>query len=331
MKAMILAAGMGTRLRPISSKIPKAMMPVLGIPIIELNLLQIRDQGIGEVVINLHHLPVQIIQHLKDGSSMGLKIRYSLEPTILGTAGGIKKMEHLLHDGTFLVVNADTYRSMDVKRLLEHHLEKGSVITMLLEKNPNLAPDRAVWIDDRGFVVRFLDGFIEDMNQGTPTDFLGVQVMEPEVLSHIPQGQPWGIQQVYVRLLSSGMSIGGYLHGGYWRDLGTLEGYRQIHVDALEGRCPLEIPGNPHDPGIWVADGVHMEPEAKLDPPVFLGPHAVIKAKARVGPNTVIGRRCTIERGARVARSILWEGVRVQTNRVLEDMLVGVDFECALP
>ena len=306
------------------------MMPVFGTPIIELNLLQLRDHGIREVIVNLHHLPVQIIQHLKDGRIWDMKIRYSLEPTILGTAGGIKKNEDLLLEETFLVVNADTYRNMNLYGLLDHHRKQSSVITMLLKKNPDLAPERAVWLDDQGRVLSFLNTGQRESRRSFATDFLGVQVMEPDILSHIPPGQPWEIQQVYVRLLSSGFPIGGHLHAGYWMDLGTFEGYRRIHVDALEGACPLNIPGRLQDNGVWVADGVCLEPDAKIAPPVFIGAGTVVRRRARIGPHTVIGKRCTIERGAKVVRSILWDGVRIRAQGRIEDQLVGCGLECAL-
>jgi mannose-1-phosphate guanylyltransferase len=330
MKAMVLAAGLGTRLHPINSRIPKAMMPIFGTPIIELNLLQLRDQGIKDVIVNLHHLPVQIIRHLQDGSSWGMRIRYSLEPTILGTAGGIKKVEDFFDHEAFLVMNADTYRNTDLEGLLSHHRKTKSVITMLLEKNPELATERAVWLDDRGCVVRFLNTCKKEIAGGIAADFLGVQVIEPKVLLHIPPGQPWEISQVYIRLLSSGLSIGGYLHGGYWMDVGTWKGYRQIHLDAMAGVCPMKIPGFSRNRGVWVGEYVHIEPGAKIEPPVFLGPETVVRRKARVGPYAVVGRHCTIESGARVIRSILWEDVQIRARKIVEDQLVGCGFEHAL-
>jgi mannose-1-phosphate guanylyltransferase len=301
------------------------MMPVFGIPIIQHNLIQLREQGIREVIVNLHHMPVQIIQHLKDGSHLGVKIHYSLEPTIMGTAGGIKKVERLLQDGTFLVVNADTYRVMDLKGLLRNHRKKKRLLTLLLQENRHLPPERAVWVD------RFLDLYRKDVDQGTPTNFLGVQAVEPEFFSHIPPDQPWEIQRVYVRLLSSGLRVGGHLQAGYWKDLGSLNGYWQIHVDTLDGICPLEIPGVESEPGVRLAEGATLGPGARIDPPVYLGPGSRVGKGAWVGPYAILGGQCVIERGARVVGSILWDGVRVQENGVAEGLLVGRDFQHPLP
>ena len=331
MKAIVLAAGLGTRLGPITQWIPKPMVPVFGVPIIQHNLIQLREQGIREIIVNLHHMPVQIIQHLKDGNHFGVKVHYSLEPTIMGTAGGIKKVEAQLQDGTFVVVNADTYRVMDLKTVLRHHKRKKRVLTLLLQENPHLPPERAVWVDKRGAVVRFLDLYQKDGDQGTPADFLGVQVAEPELLSHIPPDQPWEIHRVYMRLLSSGSRVGGHLQLGYWKDLGSLDGYWQIHMDTLDGRCPLEIPGVSREPGVWLADGVMLGPGVRIEPPVYLGPASRVGQGARIGPYAVLGGQCLIDRGARVFRSILWEGVRVQENAVVEGLLVSRDFHHPLP
>lgn len=331
MKAMVLAAGLGTRLNPITRWIPKPMMPVFGIPIIELVLKQLRDHGVQEVIINLHHHPVQLIEHLKDGSSLGIEITYSFEPHILGTAGGIKKVEHDLQDGPFLVVNADTYRCVDLHGLLQHHLIQRPLLTMVLQENPKLEQKRAVWIDDRGDVSGFLDLYRRsDGLPARPTDFLGIQVMEPEVLSHIPAGQPWEMQRVYVELLRSGRPISGYLHRNYWMDLGTLDRYRQLHKDALDGQCPVEIPGHEQESGIWTADGVHLDPAARIHPPVCIGVGCRVRGSAQIGPYAVLGRSCTVQTGARIVRSILWDGVRIDQNAVVEDCLVSRTFHCSL-
>jgi len=328
---MLLAAGFGTRLRPITQWVPKPMMPVFGIPVIQHNIVQLREQGIKDFIVNLHHMPVHIIQHLKDGSDLGVRVQYSLEPTIMGTAGGIKKVENQLQDGAFLVVNADTYRSLDLKALLRHHRRRGRAITLLLHQNPLLAPERAVWANKGGDVVRFLDLYRKDRSAGVPCDFLGVQVMEPQVLSFIPPDQPWEVHRVYVRVLSSGRRIGGFVQDGYWKDLGTPDDYRQIHVDTLDGKSPLKIPAVQREPGIWLADGVMLGPTVRVEPPVFLGPAARVGTGARIGPHTVLGRHCVIEPGARVARSILWDGVRVQKDAVVEDLLLSRDFQHLLP
>jgi mannose-1-phosphate guanylyltransferase/phosphomannomutase len=160
---------------------------------------------------------------------------------------------------------------------------------------------------------------------------MGVQVMKPEALWLIPPGQPWEIHKVYVRLLNSGKRIGGYLEDGYWKDLGTLRNYRRIHVDTLDGRSAIRIPGSERQPGVWVGDGVTRGRGVKIIPPVFLGSNSRVERGAQMGPYTVAGAHCVIGAGAQVARSILWEGVRIQDGSVVEDLLMSRDFQHPFP
>lgn len=332
MKALILAAGLGTRLRPITQWIPKPLMPVFGIPIIERNLLQLRDQGIREVWINLHHLPRQIVQRLRDGRHLGVQIHYSLEPTILGTAGAVKKLEAHLRESTFLVVNGDTFRPLDLGCLCAHHRRRGRPATLLLQENPELAHHRSVSVGPEGDVVAFLDMYGDHREDGTMRcDFLGVQLMEPEVLSMIPPDRPWELHRLYLRLLESGKGIGGYCQEGYWKDLGNLGAYQQIHVDGLEGRGPVQIPGREREPGVWMADGAWLARGVVLQPPLFIGPSSRVESRACLGPYTVIGARCRIGSGARVERSILWDDVRMEPQAVVVGELVGQMFRHPLP
>jgi NDP-sugar pyrophosphorylase family protein len=327
MKALVLAAGFGTRLRPLTQWIPKPLIPLFGIPILRHNLLQLREQGVRDVIINLHHMPLQIIQHLRQEEIQGMEIDYSLEPALMGTAGGIKKVENRLREGSFLVVNADTYRCMDLKRLLRHHRGRERIITLLLQENPDLAPERAVWAGRNGDVIRFLDLYGTAGSPGIPCDFLGVQVMEPEVFSYIPPRQPWEVHRVYVQLLHSGHRLGAHRQQGYWRDLGTIADYGQIHWDGLEGRSPFRIPGEEKEPGVWLAEGVTLKTGVRISPPIFVGSGSRLGKNVRIGPHAVIGSRCVIEAGATVTRSILWDDVRVQSETVLEDLLVGREFQ----
>ena len=332
MKALILAAGLGTRLRPITHVIPKPLMPVFGVPIIEHNIIQLRDQGIRQFLVNLHHMPRQMVQRLRDGSHLGVEIHYSLEPTILGTAGGIKKLESQLRGESFLVVNGDTFRHLDLERLWNAHRGMGHPLTMLVQSNPRLEPHKSVSVGPRGDVVAFLDMYGKhDEDGATRCDFLGVQVVEPEVLSMIPPDRPWELQRLYVRLLESGRGIGAHLEGGYWKDLGTLEAYREIHVDAMEGRAAVRIPGREVEPGVWMGEGVSLGRGVQLVPPLFLGPGARVDSGATVGPHVVLGCGCSVGSKARLERCIIWEDVQVSPGMHVREEIVGKAFRHPLP
>lgn len=332
MKALILAAGLGTRLRPLTNFVPKALLPVFGVPIIERNIVQLRDQGIREFLVNLHHMPRQILQRLKDGSSLGVRVHYSLEPTLLGTAGAIKKLEGQLREAPFLVVNADTFRPLRLKALVSTHETKQGLVTLLLQENKDLAPERSITLNQAGEVVAFLDMFQDKLQQGSRRcDFLGVQVMEPEVLSMIPEDRPWEVHRLYLRLLESGKGILGHCEGGYWKDLGTLAAYLQIHLDALDGKGPVTIPGEQVKTGVWIASDATMAPDVKLVAPVFVDSFARIDSGACVGPYTVVGRNCWIGSGARVKESILWEEARIEPGATVSKSLISPEFKQRWP
>jgi len=249
----------------------------------------------------------------------------------MGTAGAIKKVEEQLRGEPFLVINADTYRAVDLRELVRHHEENPAAITMLLQENRSLDPGKAVWVDRKGTIVRFLERYGSDSRDAVPADFLGVQVMEPRVLSLIPPDQPWDIHNVYLRLLDSDSEMRGSLQAGYWKDLGTLAGYREIHMDGLNGSCPIRIPANSAGRGVWVADGTQIESDVRIEPPVFIGVASRLRQGATIGPYTVVGGRCTVGRGARVARSILWDGVHIEEDSCVEDLVVSRDFRVPLP
>ncbi len=327
MKALVLAAGLGTRLKPITNFIPKPLLPVFGVPIIERNILQLRDQGISEFLVNLHHMPRQIVQRLKDGSSMGVRIRYSLEPTLLGTAGAIKKLEAQLKEAPFLVVNADTFRPLPLKELLAAHQARGGPVTLLLQENQELSAERSITLNQAGEVVGFLDMFQENLQDGSKRcDFLGVQIMEPEILSMIPPDRPWEVHRLYLRLLETGKGILGHCQAGYWKDLGTLAAYREIHLDGLEGRGSMGIPGEQIGPGLWVASDAVIAPDVRLLAPLFVDSHATVESGASLGPYTVVGRNCWIGSGAKVQESILWEETRIQPGALVLRSLVSPQF-----
>jgi mannose-1-phosphate guanylyltransferase len=331
MKAMVLAAGFGTRLRPITEWVPKPMLPLFGMPVIEINLVQLRDQGIRHAIINLHHLPRQIVQHLGNGRRLGMEISYSLEPQILGTAGGIKKVQPFLLRDPFVVVNADTFRAVDYTNILRHHFRNRPWITMLLQENGDLPPGRAVWIDDRDRVSGFLDLHPPpDQPAHRRTDFLGVQVMEPNVLTLIPPEQPWEMRRVYLGLLKAHRPIGASLHQGYWQDLGTPEAYLQIHKDVLDGRCPLRLPAAAEGPGVWQEEDVRLAPDVEVNPPIYLGSGCRIANGVSIGPYAVVGRGCRVGEGARVSHAILWDGAEIEPHTTIAGELVGLRFRCDL-
>ena len=242
MKAMILAAGLGTRLRPLTETMPKPLLPVGGTPIIFWNLALLRQHGINDVMINLHHLGHMIEQALGDGSQWGMRIQYSVEPVILGTGGGIKVVEPFFEGKPFIVMNGDTLIGLDLSELLARHRNRDPIATMVLREDPEVerwGPVEAT-LDHRVLTI---------LGRGRKTDssdppasrymFAGVHVIHPQLLRHCPKGQPSSIIEAYVAELEGGALIQGFIAREYWSDIGTKERLAQARQDVETGRISL--------------------------------------------------------------------------------------------
>ncbi len=242
MKAMILAAGLGTRLRPLTDTIPKPLLPVGGTPLILWNLLLLRAGGICEVMINLHYLGHLIEEAIGDGSRWDLQVKYSHEPTLLGTGGGINAAKWFFEDQSFLVINGDTLIGLDVKALREFHRTHGGVATLVLRDDPQAARWGAVESDAQNRILRINGrGLSHADSTGSPIErmFAGVHILHPSVLRDALANTPFSIIDSYTNELARGSVMFGMVHAGYWSDIGTVERYVHAQADAEAGLISL--------------------------------------------------------------------------------------------
>lgn len=229
MKAIILAAGLGTRLRPMTDSLPKPLLPVGGRPVIVYNLLLLKRYGITEAIINLHYQADKIIRALGDGTQYGMTIRYSREPEILGTAGGVRKAARWLAQGSFLVVNGDILVDVNLDRLVEFHYRKRALVTMVLRKDPDPDAWGAVEVDEQGRIRQLLGKLNACGERLTTLMFTGVQVMQPRALDYIPARGFASLIDTYLAMLRQGERVLGYPMRGYWLDIGTAARYREAN------------------------------------------------------------------------------------------------------
>ena len=299
MKAMVLAAGFGTRLRPLTQRLPKPMFPLFGRPVVEHLLRHLGRQGLSEVTLNLHHLPDPILNHFGDGRSLGLTLHYSHEQAILGTAGGILAARRYLEDGPFWVVNSDILIDLDFRRVLRFHQEKASALTLVLYDGEATGIHDPIELDAGGRVVHMVGASSRNLPEvSSRVTFTGVQLVEPALFDRIPAGRFCGTtSDVYPRMVEEGEPVYGFRHTGYWQDMGTLAQYLQVHRDVLDGRfhLPDALPSSP-------------APGGQIVEPVWIGPGCAIAPDARVGPYAVLYEGCRIEAGAEVANSVCWRG-----------------------
>jgi mannose-1-phosphate guanylyltransferase len=225
MRAMILAAGKGTRLLPLTDAVPKPLLEVAGQPMIAYSLELLRDAGIAEVVINLHHLGAQIRDGLADGRAYGVRITYSEEDPILDTGGAIAAARPFLSSDTFVVLNADTFIEVRLRDVIDLHRRHGALATMVLRPDPDAARYGVIEIDSAQRIRRFLGapaaGGVPVDAALTPLMFAGIHVFEPRVFDYLPHGIYSITRDVYPRLLAAGEPLYGYVYRGYWRVLDT--------------------------------------------------------------------------------------------------------------
>jgi mannose-1-phosphate guanylyltransferase/phosphomannomutase len=303
-KAVVMAGGEGSRLRPLTSRYPKPLVPVVGTPIIEHILRLLRDHGITEVVITLAYLGAEIRNRLGDGADMDMEIEYVVEDRPLGTAGSVRNAGHLLDD-TFLVISGDALTDINLGAVIQQHRDRGSHATIVLHSVPNPLDYGVVVTDPEGNVKRFLEkpSWGEVFSDHANT---GIYVVEPSVLKHIkPDTVADWSRDVFPGMLRRKEPLHGAVVEEYWTDIGSIQSYIQANWDALEGKVRCHIPGR-HEGTVWIGEGVEFGIDVQLDGPAFIGDEVKLKAGAFINDHAVIDRYTVIDQHSKVSNSILW-------------------------
>ncbi len=316
MKAMLLSAGLGKRLRPLTHEMPKPLIPVAGHPVIAYNLYRIRQLGITEVAVNLHYMGEKIREELGDGSRFGLKIVYSEEPALLGTGGGIRRLKRFFGDETFLVINSDILIDLDLSEPVRFHHSRSALATMVLRRNPDPVRYGTIETDDHGRIREFL-GKIRTQSPGLHKwMFTGIHILEPRAIDSMPDRPSFCINRdVYAQWIRSGKPCYGFIHKGYWRDLGTFPDYLQANLDVLGGIAP-SLPGRQE------REQKTLPESTVLTPPFRIGEKTVLGDHVSIGPSVLIGQGCKIGTGASLSRSVLWPGAVIREGEKIHDMIV---------
>ncbi|BAQ63440.1 mannose-1-phosphate guanyltransferase [Geminocystis sp. NIES-3709] len=311
MRAVLMAGGSGTRLRPLTCDLPKPMVPVLNRPIAEHIVNLLKRCGIKEIITTLHYLPDVLRDYFHDGSDFGVNMKYAVEEEQpLGTAGCVKNIQQMLDD-TFLVISGDSITDFDLQAAIAFHREKGSKATLILTKVPNPIEFGVVITDSEGKIQRFLEKpstseiFSDTVNTGT-------YILEPEVLNYLPpQEESDFSQDLFPLLLEMNEPIYGYIADGYWCDVGHLEAYREAHYDALDRKVHLDYAYQETQSNIWIGENTYIDPSAIVESPCLIGHNCRIGARAKIRSGTIIGDNVTVADDAELDRPIIWNGVIV--------------------
>ncbi len=312
MRAVLMAGGSGTRLRPLTCDLPKPMVPILNRPIAEHIINLLKRHHINEVIATLHYLPDVMRDYFQDGSDFGVQMTYAVEEDQpLGTAGCVKNVQELLDD-TFLVISGDSITDFDLTAAIRFHKAKGSKATLVLTHVPNPLEFGVVITDKEFRIRRFLEKpssseiFSDTVNTGT-------YILEPEVLNYLPTDQEADFSKdLFPLLLERGEPMFGYIAEGYWCDVGHLDAYREAQYDALYRKVKMDLSYyQERSPGLWVGPNTYIDASAKLEPPLMIGSNCRIGSRAQLDAGTVIGDNVTIGCDADLKRPIVWNGVIV--------------------
>jgi mannose-1-phosphate guanylyltransferase/mannose-1-phosphate guanylyltransferase/phosphomannomutase len=317
MKAMLLAAGLGTRLRPLTYEVPKPMMPVLGRPVMEHILRLLAHHGFDDVISNLHYFPEQIEERFGDGSAWGVRLAYSHEPALLGTAGGVRNVREHFGGETFLIVSGDALTDIDLTALWEHHKQAGGIGTLALRQVDDTTQFGVVILGDDGRI----QGFQEKPDPAEALSNLGncgIYVFEPEIFDYFPESDfvDWA-QDVFPTLLDQDVPFYGHEITDYWNDIGSIGEFRQGNFDALAGAVKVELPGASASNGTLIASSASVSADAIIEPPVYVGDGCRVAAHARLTGPVVVGDGCSVGEGAAIRDSVLWPRTEVAPHEVL--------------
>ena len=318
-----MAGGEGTRLRPMTANQPKPLLPVANRPIMEHVLRLLKKHGFEETVVTVQFLAALVRNYFGDGEDVGMFLQYATEEMPLGTAGSVKNAEDALKDSPFLVISGDALTDMDLTEMRRFHKENSALVTVGLTRVPDPLEFGIVIADEDGRIQRFLEKptwgqvFSDTVNTG-------VYIMEPEVLAEVSpkESVDWS-HDVFPRLLARGAPIFGYISDKYWEDVGTLESYLKAQADVLSRKVEVDIAGFEVSPGVWIAEGADVDPDAVLKGPLVIGDYAKIEAGATVREYSVIGANVVVKEGAFIHRAVVHNNVFVGQGTTLRGCVVG--------
>jgi len=320
MKAVILAGGEGTRLRPLTCNIHKAMVPILNKPFLEHMIHYLRGYGVNDIILTLCHLPEHIKGYFADGSQFGVKLSYVIEESPLGTAGAVKNAESHLDD-LFFVFNGDIFTDIDLQAMLSFHRERKAKATIALTPVEDPSFYGVVETNTKGRVKRFVE---KPPREEATTNLInaGIYILDQQVLQDIPANTPFMFERhLFPQLLAKGMPIYGFPSHAYWMDIGTPEKYLQLHHELLQEKSAAALCSQIRDKAISPVAFIH--PTAEIEGSVIIGSGCSIGSGVRIKGPAVIGEGSKILDQATIEGAVLWRNVQVGKQAILKDCIIG--------
>lgn len=324
MKALLLAAGLGSRLRPLTDFLPKPLLPVVNRPCIEYMIEMVARAGIRDIAINTHHLADQIPAVLGDGSRFGVRLTYSYEPELLDTIGTLKSLESFWGEETVIMVNSDIVIDLDLEAVIRFHRERNALATIVVKPTDFSFP-HPVGVDAQGRMRQIRGQPPWNGEPLQPTINVGINLFEPRVWrEYVPSGVRYALgTELYPDLLRHEETVYGYPWPHYWADIGTPQAYLQAQFEVLEAGLSLYRGDlEEKEKGVWVGTEVAVEAIYDLTPPVIIGKYAQISPSVLLGPHTIIGPHCRIQKNNHLQKTILFPHTHLDEHGQLRQGIV---------
>ncbi len=321
MKAMVLAAGLGERMRPLTEEVPKPLLPIANRAVMSYILEHLARHGFTEVIANLHYRPQDIVEYFGDGSRFGVNLSYTHEEKLWGIAGGVRRCRDFFEGETFLVIGADDLTDMDLGALVAAHRRVGAVASIGLAEVEETSQYGIVVTDGEGRIERF----VEKPKGEVPSRTANTQIylFESGVFDFIPPNRVYDFGfDAFPAMVAEGVPFYGFSLPGYWRDIGSVGDYLAAHVDLLEGRVTARLEGEQVRPGVWVGPGCEISPAARVSAGVVLGEGCAVGHEVSLGGGTAVGPRVEVPSGSSLWNTVVWESGRLSPGAALEGAVV---------
>ena len=301
MKGVIIAGGLGTRLRPLTNHIPKPIIPVMNKPFVLYQIELLKRHGIDRIIVNVHYQSHRVQEVLGDGSAWGVKLEYSIEQEPLGTAWAVKNAESLFDEGPLVVLNGDVLTDIDLGELLGFHREKKAAVTLTLTEVQNPSAFGLVLTDESQRVKAFLEKPANHISPH-PTINAGIYVIDPAIFQQVPSGVAYSFErELYPTLLSQDVPVYGFISGAYWIDIGNPQMYLQVHDDLFSGKVK----------GFSPEESLLQGEDCEVSPDVFVGGWSVLGNHVKVGAGSLLNR------------SVIWEGTSIGKEASITGSIIG--------
>lgn len=321
MKAIIMAGGEGSRLRPLTCSRPKPMVPIMNKPVMEHIINLLKKHNIFDIGVTLQYMPEIIKDYFGDGRDFGVNITYFIEKDPLGTAGSVKNAQEILDD-TFLVISGDALTDIDLTKAIEFHKRRNSVATLILTR-VEVPLEYGVVITERDGKIK---GFLEKPSWSevfSDTVNTGIYVLEPTCLDFFEKNKVFDFSNnLFPMILDKDLPMYGFITDDYWCDVGDLKAYQQSHFDILDGKVKINIPGYQMQGKVWVDEGVEIDEDCIINGPTVIGSNCKIKKGVVINPYCILGSGNTIDQNTSIKRSIIWNGCTIEKNAQLRGSIL---------